>query len=194
MIRERSTVWWVVLLFIVQYIVSIGGQILQVPFAMRVVLMYVIGIVTAALWLLARYRARGPLRLRADQLRSTGAIVIPVLLDPVTAPVGATTDERRRSLAFAIATPLGLEIRLTDESTVLTAEWAAVSEVRLGHSSFWTANISINIRRDIFRQEWWLVPTNAFGLRRRGRSVFALINDLEQMRILGRAATRRAET
>lgn len=80
--------WWAVLLVIVQYIVSIGGQILQVPFAMRVVLMYVIGVVMAALWLLARYRARGPLRLRADQLRSTGAVVIPVLLDPVTAPVG----------------------------------------------------------------------------------------------------------
>ena len=186
--------WWAVLLVIVQYIVSIGGQILQVPFGMRVVLMYVIGVVVAALWLLARYRARGPLRLRADQLRATGAIVIPVLLDPVTAPVGATTDERRRSLALAIATPLGFEIRLADESTILTAEWAEVSDVGLGHSSFWTPNISIDIDRDTLRQEWWLVPTNAFGMRRRGRSVFALINDLEQMRVPGRAATLRGET
>lgn len=189
MIRDRSLLWAGVIFFVVQHAVGVVGQILQVPFPLRIVLMYVATILIAGLWVLARYRALAPVRVRAEQLRSAGAVVIPVLLDPISAPVGAASDEGSRRLAFAIATPLGLEIRNTDDSTVLTAEWAEVSNVRFGHSSPWTPNITVDLDHDGGQQEWWLVPVNVFGFRFYGRRspVFDLIDELEQLRTSARA-------
>lgn len=178
-----SLVWKLVIAYLLLTVAGIASEILRVPFGLRIAGFYAVVILVAALWLRARHRKLAPLRERADQLRATGALVIPVLIDPVSAPVGAASDERRRMSALVIGTSHGLEIRLSDESTLLAAAWADVSDVRFGQSSRWTPNITLEIDRDEGQQEWWLNPINSFGFRRPSDPVFEAINSLERLRI-----------